>query len=94
MKQWAVRSMRSHCLATLIAVSILSPVHIILRMSASLSSLMTPVVAGFSLFSKMMKPRNSRSDSASWRVILLTLAQLSVGICLVAHAITRKPLWV
>ena len=91
-KQCAERSIRLHSLATLIAVRILSPVHMTLRMPASLSSWITPDVVRLSLFSKMKKPTKTRSDSASERVIFCVLSQLSLARCLVAQAMTRKPL--
>lgn len=91
-KQCALRSIRLHSLATLIAVKILSPVHMTLRIPASLSSWITPAVLCLSLFSKIKKPTNSRSDSASERVIFCVLSQLNLARCLVAQAMTRKPL--
>lgn len=66
-----------HSRATLMAVRMLSPVHITQRIPAVFSSEMTGVVVGFSLFSKMIKPRKTRSDSACSRVIFWILTQLS-----------------
>lgn len=66
-----------HSRATLMAVRMLSPVHITHRIPAVFSSEITGVVVGFSLFSKIIKPRKTRSDSACSRVIFWILTQLS-----------------
>lgn len=63
-KHGEFRSMSPHSLATLMAVRMLSPVHMTVRMPASLKSVMTGVVVSFNLFSKTMKPRKLRLDSA------------------------------
>lgn len=56
------------------------------------SSLITSAVVGFSLFSKMMNPANSRSLSTSVLDIFWALTQLSFFRCFVAHPMTRYPL--
>lgn len=87
-------SIMPHSRATLTPVRILSPVHMMFRMWAWFSSVMTPLELGLSLFSKTMKPMNSRSDSASRRCSFCTFIQLSFWKCFAAQAITRKPRWV
>lgn len=93
-KQWAVRFISPHSRPTLMAVRMLSPVTIMEPMFDSVSSDKTPAVAGFSLFSKMMKPTKSSSLSTSARDIFCALTQLSLSKCLVAQPITLYPLWV
>ncbi len=53
-----------HSRATLTAVSALSPVIILHAKCAARSVWIAGVVPGFSLFSKMISPRNCRFDSA------------------------------
>lgn len=92
MKQSSSAPTILHSLATLIAVKMLSPVHITLRIPAVFNSEITWEVLGFSLFSNMMKPKNSRLLSASARASFWTFIQLSLRSYFVAHAITRYPL--
>lgn len=86
--------MRPHSLATLMAVRMLSPVHITVRIPASLNSVITGVVVSFNLFSKTMKPRKLRPDSACSLGILCIFLQLKLGSYFAAQAITRYPLCV
>lgn len=62
-KAFFVGRMIPHSLATLIAVSKLSPVTITHRMLATESSLMTLNVTSFNRFSMTINPKNSNSDS-------------------------------
>lgn len=80
---------KPHSRATLTAVRILSPVHIMLRMPAWPNSLIVSEVFGFSLFSKTISPINSKLLSASVRVIFWTFIQLSLSSYLAAQAMTR-----
>mgnify|MGYP006893265749 CR=1 FL=1 len=60
-----------HCLATEIAVSVLSPVAMIVRILHLLSVEIVPLVAGFSLFSITKNPRNYKfPDSTFSRFII------------------------
>jgi len=78
-----------HYLATEIAVKTLSPVAITVLILQSFKMFRIPLDWGFSLFSNIRRPRNSKSFSTSSRLIVCDYRYLKLdGSSFYARAIT------